>query len=233
MIEELDFPGYFLGRLRHRHVLPGQEHLLPGPGIGGELGGLLRAAASRTSTRCGMESAVRTVPRAGARRAAGHRRGHRVRPSRGGHPARLPEVRPAATPPRSRTSSPTGPGRRCGTSPRRWDSRPASRMRGASGSTTGARSTGGSRREEHSGAGRGVRQRAADVPPAPRHPLRRHGDLRPAGDRGVPGRVGADGGPHGAAVGQGRLRRHRAGQVRPARPRHALRAALRVRHDRH
>ena len=56
------------------------------------------------------------------------------------------------------------------------------------------------------GAGRRVRQRAADLPPAPGHPLRRHGDLRPAGDRGLPGGVGADAGPHGAAVGQGRLR---------------------------
>jgi error-prone DNA polymerase len=43
--------------------------------------------------------------------------------------------------------------------------------------------------------------------PAPsRHPFRRDGDLRPAGDRGVPGRVGADGQAVGAAVGQGRLR---------------------------
>ena len=33
------------------------------------------------------------------------------------------------------------------------------------------------------------------------------GHLRPPGHRGVPGRVGADGGPLGAAVGQGRLRR--------------------------
>ena len=63
----------------------------------------------------------------------------------------------------------------------------------------------------------------------PRHPLRRDGDLRPPGDRGVPGRVGADGRARGAAVGQGRLRRRRAGEVRPARPRDALGAALRRR----
>ena len=73
-------------------------------------------------------------------------------------------------------------------------------------------------------AGRG---RAA----APRHPLRRDGDLRPPGDRGVPGRVGPDGGPLGAAVGQGRLRRGRAGEVRPARARDAVGAALRRRPD--
>ena len=75
------------------------------------------------------------------------------------------------------------------------------------------------------GPGRRARQPAADLPPAPRHPLRRHGDLRPAGDRGVPGGVGPDARPHRAAVGQGRLRGRRAGQVRPARARHALRAA--------
>src|SRR5687768_18059626 len=38
--------------------------------------------------------------------------------------------------------------------------------------------------------------------------------LRPAGGRGLPGRVGAHGGPQRPAVGQGRLRRGRAGQVR-------------------
>ena len=41
----------------------------------------------------------------------------------------------------------------------------------------------------------------------------------------MPGRVGPDAGPQRAAVGQGRLRLRRAGQVRPARPRHADRAA--------
>ena len=68
-------------------------------------------------------------------------------------------------------------------------------------------------------------------PAPPRHPLRRDGHLRPAGDRGVPGRVGADGQALGAAVGQGRLRRGRAGEVRPARPRDAVGAALRRRPD--
>ena len=68
-------------------------------------------------------------------------------------------------------------------------------------------------------------ERAARLPPPPRHPLRRHGHLRPAGGGGVPGRVGPDGRPHGRAVGQGRLRGGRAGQVRPARAGHAHRAA--------
>ncbi len=72
--------------------------------------------------------------------------------------------------------------------------------------------------------------RAVPAPAAPPgHPLRRHGDVRPAGGRGVPGGVGADARPHGAAVGQGGLRRRRPGEVRPAGPGHALRAAHRVR----
>ena len=66
---------------------------------------------------------------------------------------------------------------------------------------------------------------AAGLPPAPGHPLRRHGDLRPAGLRGGAGGVGPDGGPHRRPVGQGRLRVRRAGQVRPARAGHAHRAA--------
>ncbi len=61
------------------------------------------------------------------------------------------------------------------------------------------------------------------LPPPPRHPLGRHGDRRPAAAPGGPGGVGADGRPLGAAVGQGRLCRHRHRQVRPARPGHAQR----------
>ena len=41
-------------------------------------------------------------------------------------------------------------------------------------------------------------------------------------DRGVPGRVGTHGRPQRAAVGQGRLRRGRPREVRPARPRDAV-----------
>ncbi len=37
-------PGLLPGGLRHREVLPRAGHLLPGAGVGGELGGLLRAA---------------------------------------------------------------------------------------------------------------------------------------------------------------------------------------------
>jgi hypothetical protein len=53
--------------------------------------------------------------------------------------------------------------------------------------------------------------------------------VRPAGDRGVPGRVGTDGRPDSAAVGQGRLRVRRPGQVRPVGARDALGAAVLLR----
>ena len=83
------------------------------------------------------------------------------------------------------------------------------------------------------GPARRGRPRAGDRPgradaaaaAAPGHPLGRHGDLRPPGGGGVPGGVGADAGPHGAAVGQGRLRVRGPGQVRPAGPGHADGAA--------
>ena len=70
-------------------------------------------------------------------------------------------------------------------------------------------------------AGEGAGHRPARLPPTPRHPLGGHGHLRPAGGRGLPGRVGTDARPERAPVGQGRLRRGRAGQVRPPRPGHA------------
>ena len=88
-------------------------------------------------------------------------------------------------------------------------------------------------RRGHALAGRRAGGPVARLPPPPRHPLRRHGDLRPSGLRGRARRVGADGGPHGRAVGQGRLRVRRAGQVRPARARHAHRAAPDDRPGRH
>ncbi len=132
------------------------------------------------------------------------------------------------TPRKWPTSTRSGRGWRSGTWPRRSVIRRASRTRTPSSWT----------------AGRRWRSRAscdvpADVlalawpdpglPAASRHPFRRNGDLRPAGRAGLPGGMGADGEPLSAAVGQGRLRRHGSGQVRPARPRHAVRPALRGR----
>ena len=58
------------------------------------------------------------------------------------------------------------------------DAAPTTHHRGASWST--------------SRPGRRAGRRAAERPAAPGHPLRRHGDVRPPGDRGLPGRVGTD-----------------------------------------
>ena len=68
-----------------------------------------------------------------------------------------------------------------------------------------------------------------DYPAPPRHPLRRDGDGRPPAGGVLPGRVGPDGEPVGAPVGQGRLRGRGPGQVRPARARDADDAAPRRR----
>ena len=64
----------------------------------------------------------------------------------------------------------------------------------------------------------------------PRHPLRRDGAHRAPDRGGVSHRACPDGAAHGAAVGQGLLRIHGPGQVRPARARHARRAGP---HDAH
>ena len=45
--------------------------------------------------------------------------------------------------------------------------------------------------------------------------------MRPSGDRRVPGGLGADAGTHRPSMGQGRLRRSRARQIRPSRARNA------------
>ena len=103
----MDFPGYFLIVHDIVDVLPGAAASLPGPGLGGQLGGLLRARHHRRR-RGHVRAAVRAVPRPGARRGARHRRRHRVRPARGGHPVRLRASTAGSTPPRSPTSSPTG-----------------------------------------------------------------------------------------------------------------------------
>ena len=70
-------------------------------------------------------------------------------------------------------------------------------------------------------------------PTAPsRHPLRGHGALRPTGARGLSGRVGAHARTQRAAVGQGRLRGDRSGEVRSLGTGHARGAAPRGRQGR-
>ena len=82
-------------RLGHRPVLPAPGHLLPGPGLGGHVGGLLRPRHHQRRRRL-PRAAVRAVPLPGARRAARHRRRHRVGSARRGDPVRLRALRAAA-----------------------------------------------------------------------------------------------------------------------------------------
>ena len=79
--------------------------------------------------------------------------------------------------------------------------------------------SGGTRARHHDG------RRAARPSAPPRNALGRHGAVRPAGARGLPGGVGAHAGTQRAAVGQGRLRGHRPGEVRPPGARDARGAA--------
>ena len=214
MIDELNFPGYFLVVYDIVRFCREQDIYCQGRGSAAN-SAVCYALRITNVDAVRVRAALRAVPGAGAGRPAGHRRGHRVGPARGGHPVRLRRSTAGSTPRRSPTSSRTGRGRRCGTWPRRSASRPGSRTRGASRSTGGAASA----TVDVDDIPEQVVAFANELqtfPAAPGHPLRRHGDLRPAGHRGVPGGVGADAGPHGAAVGQGRLRRGRPGQVRPA-----------------
>src|SRR6266545_1002697 len=138
---------------------------------------------------------------------------------------RLRPLRPGpGRPGRQRDHLPAALGRaRHGQGPR-LRARPAGRLVQAG---RGVGAAGGGRRARHPGPGDGAGRPGPALPPPPRHPLRRDGHLRPAGGGGLPGRVGDHAGPQRPAVGQGRLRRGRPGQVRPARPRHALGAARR------
>ena len=233
IIEELHFPGYFLVVWEivqfcreQRDPVPGQGHRRPTPPS------VTRCEITADRRRL-LRPDVRALPRPRARRAAGHRHRHRVRPARGGHPVRLRACTAATTPRRSPTSSPTG---------RKSAVRDVAKALGYSTGQQDAWSKqiehgyywthrDRDRRRRGAGHGRRARRRAAERAAASRHPLRRHGDLRPADHRGLPGRVGPDARPHRPAVGQGRLRRDRAGEVRPARARHALGAAVLLRAD--
>ena len=94
LIEQLGFPGYFLIVWDIVEFCREQRHLLPGPGLGRQLGGLLRPRHHQRRRRR-PRPAVRAVPVARARRPARHRHRHRVRPAGGGHPVRLRPARPA------------------------------------------------------------------------------------------------------------------------------------------
>ena len=87
----------------------------------------------------------------------------------------------------------------------------------------------GAERARHPGPGGRARRPAAGGTPAPRHPRLRDGADRAAGGGGVPDRARPDGRPHGAAVGQGQLRLHGSGQVRLPRPGDPQRDAVHLR----
>ena len=212
-------------RVGHRRVLPAGRHLLPGPGVGRQLGGLLRPRHHQRR-RGGARPAVRALPVTRARRPARHRHRHRERPARGGHPVRLRALRPRARRPGGQRHHLPGQvgGARHGQGAR-LRHRPAGRLVEA-GRRAGARcaATAGQPDTRHP-AGR-CSSWPAQVEHFPRHLGIHSGGmvhLRPAGGRGVPGRVGPHGGPQRPAVGQGRLRGGRPGEVRPARPRDAHR----------
>ena len=79
IIEQLTFPGYFLVVDDITRFCK-ENNILPGQGIGGQFGGLLRPRGhQRRPDR--QRVAVRAVPVPGARRTAGHRHRHRIRPA--------------------------------------------------------------------------------------------------------------------------------------------------------
>ncbi len=141
IIEELHFPGYFLVVWDIARFCREQRHPLPGPRLGRQLRGLLRAGRSPPSTPVYYDLMFERF----------------LAPERGEPPdidstssptaARRPSSTStsctgASTPRRSPTSSPTGPSRRSATSPRRSATPPASRTPGARRSrwaTTGRR----------------------------------------------------------------------------------------------
>ncbi len=219
-------PRLLPDRVGHRPVLPPPRHPVPGPGVGGELRGLLRAGHHQGRPGA-VETAVRTVPRPRPGRLPGHRPGHRVRPAREGHPVRLRQARQAAHRAGGQRDHVPGPFGGAGRGARaRPLTGPAGRLEQADRPLGPAAARAQPHRARRPRERARTRGGAGGLPPPPRHPLRGHGDLRPSGERGVPGGVGQDAGPQRAAVGEGRLRVGRVGEVRPARAGNAVRAAL-------
>ena len=208
----------------------GARHLLPGPGLGGQLGGLLRARGHQrrrgVASACLFERFLSPARDGPAR----HRRGHRVAAGARRSSSTSTSATAGATPPRWPTSSPTGPARRI---------RDAGKALGHAAGTIDALVEAGStahratrrlgRRDRQTGAAPGPTIPAPVLALAPRcsSGFPRHLGIHSGGmvicDRPVvevcPVEWATHAGPHGAAVGQGRLRGHRAGEVRPPGPR--------------
>ena len=215
-------PRLLPDRVGHRPLLPGSRHLLPGPGQRRQLGGLLRPRHHQRRRRR-PRPAVRALPVARARRPARHRPRHRVGPAGGGDPVRLRQARSSSRRPGGQRHHLPGqvrdPRHRQGP---RLRPRPAGRLVEAGRPVELAALDGHAPRPRHPRPRARARPAGGALPPPPRHPLRRHGALRPAGHRGVPCRVGPDGEPVRPAMGQGRLRRRGPREVRSARPGDAL-----------
>ena len=203
-------------------VLPASRHLLPGPGVGAPTRRSATPSASPRPTPCGLGLLFE-------RFLSPERDGPpdidldiESEPPGGGHPVRLRHARPRprrAGRQRHHLPRQVG-GPRHGQGPR-LRHRPAGRVVASRSTAWGP--VRGHRRAAPTSRhpGRRCSTWPREVEHFPRHLGIHSGGmvhLRPAGRRGVPGRVGPHGGPHRAAVGQGRLRRRRPGEVRPARP---------------
>ena len=151
---------------------------MPGQGIGGQLGGLLRPRRHQRRPG-GQRAAVRAVPVAGARRTTRHRHRHRIGPAGEGHPVRLRHVRPRLRRPGGQRHHLPRPQRGARHGPR------AGLLAGAAGCVEQAdqpveRAGRLTRRRGHPGAGDRPGHPDPEPAAAHGHPLRWHGDLRPA-----------------------------------------------------
>ena len=93
LIAELRYEPYFLTVHDIVAFARSRGDPLPGPRLGGQLGGLLRARHHRGRSRADVD-AVRALHQQGAQRAARHRRRLRAPAARGSDAVRLREVRP-------------------------------------------------------------------------------------------------------------------------------------------
>ena len=120
LIAELRLRALLPHRARHRPLCAREpRHPLPGPRLGGQLGGLLLASASPRSIPAQRRPAVRALHLDRAQRAARHRRRFRARAARGGDPVHLRQIRPRPRRRSRRRSSATARAARCARSARR------------------------------------------------------------------------------------------------------------------